>query len=111
MRRLGNPASLRWPIGRQSKYGASGLFPVLEHLTHGKRTSIMQKINSHLLGLVLLVAGGIIGSLGWEERQSIGSTVKSAITGSPSDKAVYMFGAGVILIALGLVLIIRSKRK
>lgn len=62
----------------------------------------MPKINRRLLGLVMIVAGAIIGWLGWEEKQSIGSGLKSAITGSPSDKAVYMLGAAGFLIVGGI---------
>lgn len=71
----------------------------------------MQKINGRILGLVMLVAGGIIGSLGWEEKRSIGAAAKSAIAGSPSDMSGFLSGAGIMLIALGLVLIVRSNRK
>ena len=71
----------------------------------------MQKINGRILGLVMVVAGAILGWLGWEEKQSIGSGLKSAFTGSPSDKAVYMLGAAAVLIVGGLFMAARSKGK
>ncbi len=71
----------------------------------------MQKINGRILGLVMVVAGAILGWLGWEEKQSIGSGLKSAFTGSPSDKAVYMLGAAAVLIVVGLFMAARSKGK
>ena len=71
----------------------------------------MQTINNKILGIVMIVAGGVIGWLGWEEKQSIGSGLKSAFSGSPSDKAIYMLVAAAILIALGLFLVARSRGK
>lgn len=72
---------------------------------------MMNRINNGLIGMLMIAAGGIVGWLGWEERQSIGSGLKRALTGSSSDKALWMLAVGAILVAVGLVVTARSRRR
>lgn len=71
----------------------------------------MNMLNNPIAGLVMIAAGAIIGWLGWEEKQSIGSGLKSALTGSPTDKAVWMLGVGAVLVVVGLVVLRGSRRR
>ncbi len=72
----------------------------------------MKQLNPRTIaGLVMIVAGGIVGWLGWEEKQSIGSGLKSAFTGSPSDKAIWMLAIAAVLIVVGVVVAGRSMRR
>ena len=64
-----------------------------------------------IAGLVMIVAGGIVGWLGWEEKQSVGSTLTSAFTGSPSDKAIWMLAIAAVLVVVGVVVAGRSMRR
>ncbi|MCZ6843452.1 MAG: DUF3185 family protein [SAR324 cluster bacterium] len=66
---------------------------------------------NRIIGLVLIAAGAIVGWLGWEEKQSLGSKLTETFSGSPSDKAVWMLIIAGVLIVVGVVALIRSPRR
>jgi hypothetical protein len=55
-----------------------------------------------VVGIVLIVFG--IGA--WE---SVGSEMSEAVTGAPSNKAIWLLGGGVLLAVAGLVGTLRKK--
>lgn len=61
--------------------------------------------------IVLLVAGVALVAWGMNITDSINSQFKEAFTGSPSDKAVWLIGGGVILGVAGLFGLVRSFQK
>ncbi|MFO7866306.1 MAG: DUF3185 family protein [Candidatus Aminicenantes bacterium] len=42
---------------------------------------------------------------------SIASELEEFLAGSPGEKAIYLIGGGVALLVIGLVLVLRPKRK
>ena len=67
--------------------------------------------NQGLIGIVMVVAGAVIGWMGWEESQSVGSSLKRTLMGSHSEKAMWMLGIGAVLVVLGLALAARARRR
>ena len=66
---------------------------------------------NRIIGLVLIAAGAIVGWLGWEEKQSLGSKLSETFAGAPSDKATWMLVIAAVLVVVGVVAIIRSPRR
>jgi hypothetical protein len=60
-------------------------------------------------GLVLLIAGVILLVFGFIATDSISSSFSKFFTGSPSDKAIWLIIAGVIVTAGGGVLMARGN--
>jgi uncharacterized membrane protein len=65
---------------------------------------------SKIIGLALLLVGIILAYYGYQEGESLVSTVKESITGSPTDRSIALMVAGVITAAVGAGLILRGKR-
>jgi len=55
------------------------------------------------LSLALLVAGVVLTVMGINARNSISSSVSRALTGSPTNKAVWMLVGGIVMGIIGLV--------
>lgn len=53
------------------------------------------------LSLILLVVGGILLFYGFQSRDSIASTVNESITGSPTDRTLWLIGLGVAGVLFG----------
>ena len=54
------------------------------------------------IGWGMVIVGAILAWYGWQEKQSVGSKLKEAISGSPTDSALWMLIGGVVLIVAGL---------
>lgn len=61
------------------------------------------------LSLALLVGGLVLVGFGLNASESFSSDVSRAITGSPTDKAVWMLVGGVVMAVAGLVGMMRGK--
>jgi hypothetical protein len=61
-------------------------------------------------GAICLAAGIVLLLWGHHVSQSVDSQVKNLFTGSPTDKAIYLYLGGVVLLAAGIVQLI-VKRK
>jgi drug/metabolite transporter (DMT)-like permease len=59
-----------------------------------------------IAGAVLIVAGAILAWRGWEAKQSLGSQLGSMV-GSSNMNAMYMLGAGALLVLVGVYLAAR----
>ncbi len=66
---------------------------------------------NRLVGLVLIAAGAVVGWMGWEERQTLGSQLNKLVSGSPSDKAMWLMIIGGVLIVVGALLALRKSRR
>lgn len=66
-------------------------------------------MNAKMTGIVLLVIGIVLLGWGYNISQSVSSQFSQAFSGSPSDKALYLYIAGGICAALGIFKIIRSR--
>jgi hypothetical protein len=58
----------------------------------------MQKI----IGAIFLIIGVLLLIWGHNMAESIGSQVKEAFTGAPTDRATYFYIAGMALVIFGL---------
>ncbi|HEU6447524.1 MAG TPA: DUF3185 family protein [Verrucomicrobiae bacterium] len=63
-----------------------------------------------IIGAVCLGAGIALLVWGHNVSQSVNSQVKNLFTGSPADKAIYLYIGGAILLAAGIVQL-TMKRK
>lgn len=66
-------------------------------------------MNAKMIGIVLLVVGVVLLGWGYNVSQSVSSQFSSAFSGSPSDKAMYLYIAGAVCAALGVFKIVKSK--
>ncbi len=62
-----------------------------------------------MLGIVLLVVGVILLYFGWEAYNSGASEVSKAITGEPTDNAMWYLIGGAIAVIVGLYGVLRGK--
>ena len=66
---------------------------------------------NRIIGLVLIAGGAVVGWLGWEEKQSLGSKLSETFSGAPTDKATWMLVGAAVLVVVGVIAIIRSPRR
>ena len=62
------------------------------------------------IGVICLVVGVVLLVWGYNMSQSVGSQVKEAFTGSPTDKAMYFYIGGLVLSIFGAFRIFGSKK-
>ncbi len=63
------------------------------------------------LGIGLLVAGIILLIWGINVTESFSSEMSEMFTGSPSDKAIWLIVLGVVGTVVGLVLLVKPRKK
>lgn len=66
-------------------------------------------MSAKVVGIILLVVGVVLLGWGYNVSQSVSSQFSQAFSGSPSDKAMYLFIAGGICAALGVFQVIRAR--
>lgn len=66
-------------------------------------------MDSRILGLVLLVIGAGLLFWGFQARESISSGFSEAFQGAPSNKAIWLFVAGGLVAAFGLLKLLRRR--
>ncbi len=64
-----------------------------------------------LIGAICLGAGIVLLFWGYNVSQAVNSQVKNLFTGSPTDKAMYLYIGGGILVAIGLVQFVFKRKK
>lgn len=62
-----------------------------------------------MIGIVLLVAGAILLYFGWEAYNSAASEVTRAVTGEPTDNAMWYLIGGTAAVLIGLYGTIKGK--
>ena len=67
----------------------------------------MQKV----IGLALVLVGIVLLYYGYQEGESLASTVKETITGSPTDRSLTLVIAGIICACLGIGLVFTGGRR
>ena len=65
-------------------------------------------MNNKIIGIVLLIAGVALLVWGYNISQSVSGQINQAFSGSPGDKAMYMYIGGAICAALGIFSIVRK---
>jgi hypothetical protein len=55
-----------------------------------------------LSGFISLIVGGMLIYWGYQMTQAVGSRITNLISGSPGDKPMLLYIAGVILVTFGL---------
>lgn len=64
-----------------------------------------------VVSLAILIAGVILLAYGLQSRDSVLSTVSEAVTGSPTDRTLWLMILGVVGIIVGGAGVLRSLRK
>lgn len=67
-------------------------------------------MDKRLIGGALVIAGVVLAWFGWQEYQSVGSSISSALSGNPTDRAMWMLGGAAVLIAAGIGLGVLKRR-
>ena len=66
-------------------------------------------MNKKLIGILLLVGGGILGYMGYQERASLDATMKEAVNQDKlTDTPNLMLGGGVVGVLLGGILVLKG---
>lgn len=63
-----------------------------------------KKTNNLLVGFILLVVGGALLYWGYNEAESIGGQIGSALSGSPSNRVMMFYVGGAVCGLVGLFL-------
>jgi hypothetical protein len=58
---------------------------------------------NRIVGAICLAAGIVLLLWGHNVSQSVDAQVKNLFTGSPTDKAIYLYLGGAVLLAAGIV--------
>ena len=70
---------------------------------------------NRIIGLAIAGAGAVVLYFGWQSYQSVGSKISSAISGTPTDKALWLLIGGGVLVLAGLLysggILSRGKRR
>jgi ABC-type branched-subunit amino acid transport system permease subunit len=61
-------------------------------------------MNQRAIGLIIAVVGAVLAWYGWQEHQSVGSQLSEMMTGSPTDRSLWMLIGGGVLVVVGLVM-------
>ncbi|MCC5808224.1 MAG: DUF3185 family protein [Opitutales bacterium] len=64
-----------------------------------------------IIGLALVIVGIILLYYGYQEGESLASTVKETITGSPTDRSLTLVIAGIVCACLGAGLVFTGGRR
>ena len=62
------------------------------------------------IGVICLVAGILLLVWGHSATQSVGAQIQQVFTGSPPNKAIYLYLAGAVLALIGLFQIFLAKK-
>lgn len=66
---------------------------------------------NRIISLALLIGGVVLMIIGINATDSFGSEIPRFFTGSPSDKAIWMFLGGLAAVVAGLVLTLRNRKQ
>jgi uncharacterized membrane protein len=66
-------------------------------------------MNRALIGIVLLVLGVVLAFFGINASDSPSSELSELFQGAPSNKAIFLLAAGILVGVIGLVQLLRSK--
>ena len=61
-----------------------------------------------ILAIAILIIGCGLLYYGWQAHESVASTVSTTVTGSPTDKSLWLLGGGVLVTVYGLYALFRS---
>lgn len=62
-----------------------------------------------IIGIALLVVGGLLLYWGYQTHESLGSQVSELVTGTPTDKAMWLLAGGAVSVAAGLFAMVRRR--
>jgi nitrate reductase gamma subunit len=65
---------------------------------------------NRIIGAICLGAGIVLLVWGHNVAQAVNSQVKNLFTGSPTDKAMYLYLGGAVLCAVGVVQLIWKRK-
>ncbi len=60
---------------------------------------------NRIIAIVLLLAAGALGYMGYSESQGIGSALSSTFEGNPSDSVMIKYALAAVLAVAGVVLL------
>ncbi len=63
-----------------------------------------------IIGAICLGAGIVLLLWGHNVSQAVDSQVKNLFTGSPTDKAIYLYLGGAVLLAAGIVQFVLKRK-
>lgn len=63
-----------------------------------------------IISIILLVAGIILVVFGFQAADSIGSSFSRLVSGTPTDKAIWLLIGGAVLAVVGLVGVMRLPK-
>jgi uncharacterized membrane protein YidH (DUF202 family) len=66
---------------------------------------------ARIISILLIVAGIVLIVYGYVALESMSSDISRLFTGSPTDKAVWMFGGGIFVTVIGIFGLLTSSKK
>ncbi len=63
------------------------------------------------IGLFLVIIGAIVLGYGFYASESVASEISKLFTGTPTDRTMYLLGAGAITLIAGIFLMLGNPRR
>ena len=64
-----------------------------------------------VIALALLVGGGVLLYMGWQEKESFQSDVSEAFQGTPTDRSMWFLGGGAVALVVGGAMLLKGGKK
>ena len=64
-----------------------------------------------VIAVALVIGGGILLYVGWQEKESFQSSVSETFQGSPTDRSMWFLGGGAVAVILGGGMLLKGGKK
>ena len=64
-----------------------------------------------VIAVALLIGGGVLLYVGWQEKESFQSSVSETFQGSPTDRSMWFLGGGAVAVILGGGMLLKGGKK
>lgn len=62
-----------------------------------------------ITGLAVLIVGCVLLYYGWQSHESVASAVSTSVTGTPTDRSLWLLGLGLLAAITGLFATLRGS--
>ena len=68
------------------------------------------RMSPKVIGVILLVGGAVLLYMGWQEKESLSSSVSETVHGTPTDRSMWFLGGGAVAVILGAGMVFKGGK-